>query len=512
MNGQRFPAIHGAVQPEDAGTRIAEACGPFRIQYCRQIYYPYDWYVFRYRAKTWLGATSTLVSCLVDARTGVCATADPFSLEHRTAGDAWMLDRQEDRDSTRELARRYADHAVRRINKALVLPAVDILESRAVYKPFWVADCILDSAATQTVLIDGVTGDFCTILDGHSRQALQEDGAPGTFDVFHSLTGATAYSQSCKSGHQDGKEHIMDVAATATEAVGRVDASAGPRRTFGRLSGKRATQSPRGSTGLRGAAARSSGDGTDAAGQHRLRARVTRVIRAACCLSGASDRPRRAQTVRTQGRPDEPAPPGATARVSSSSSPEPEKSGLRPESPRAEGSDPASAAAVAKRAAGAPGLAETVACASVNVNDESKTSAIYRALALSELQKAGFDNPKEELLKLYREQVKGPTDFDKEVWRAESTYLEQMQIGAFVKAAQELAGTDDSQFGLLCKLAPNALERSFNGGELYRQLLSQVPPFQTPSLQAYLDSFDRQDDSVHERVYKSATALASLNQ
>ena len=177
MNGKRFPAIHGHVKPEETGARIARAGIPFRIQDFRRIYYPYDWYVFRYRAKTWLGATTTMVSCLVDTRTRVCATADPFRLENCTAGDAWLLDRYENRDSTRDLARRYADHAIRHKNKALVLPRVNIVESRAVYKPFWVANCILDGTATQTMLIDGVTGDYCAILDGQSRQALQESGA-----------------------------------------------------------------------------------------------------------------------------------------------------------------------------------------------------------------------------------------------------------------------------------------------------------------------------------------------
>lgn len=151
------------MEPQDPGARIGRAGTPCRIRDCRRIYYPYDWYLIRYRAGTWLGTTTTLISCLVDARTRVCATADPFRLESRTAGDAWLLERFESRDATRELARRYGDHAVRQKHKALLLPRVDILESRPIHKPFWVADCDLGSAATQTLLIDGVTGDYCAL-------------------------------------------------------------------------------------------------------------------------------------------------------------------------------------------------------------------------------------------------------------------------------------------------------------------------------------------------------------
>ena len=163
MTDRRFLAIQGAVKPEESGARIARAGRPCRIRDAGLVYYPYDWYLLRYRAGTWLGTTTTLISCLVDARTRVCATADPFRLESRTAGDAWLLERRESREKTRDLARRYADHAVRQRHKALVLPRVDVVESRPVHKPFWVADCDLGSVATQTMLIDGVTGDYCAL-------------------------------------------------------------------------------------------------------------------------------------------------------------------------------------------------------------------------------------------------------------------------------------------------------------------------------------------------------------
>ena len=162
MTDRRFLAIRGDIGPGKPRVRTAGSGFPFPVQGCRRVYYPYDWYLFRYRARTWLGATTTPISCLVDARTRVCSTADPFRLEHREAGGAWLLDRREDRAATLGLARRYADHAVRRKHKALVLPGVDIVESRPVYKPFWVADRDA-GGGSQTMLIDGVTGEYCAL-------------------------------------------------------------------------------------------------------------------------------------------------------------------------------------------------------------------------------------------------------------------------------------------------------------------------------------------------------------
>ena len=163
MKDRAFIAIQGAVKPGDPGARLARAGIPYSMRGYRLIYYPYDWYVFSYRVKTWLGTTSTLISCLVDARTRVCATADPFRWERQSSGDAWMLDRCVDRDASLASARRYAHHAVRQKHRALVLPRVEVVESHPVYKPFWVTDCNPGSFATPTMLIDGVTGDYCAL-------------------------------------------------------------------------------------------------------------------------------------------------------------------------------------------------------------------------------------------------------------------------------------------------------------------------------------------------------------
>ncbi len=183
MTDYRILAIQGTVRPDDLGAEFARARFAFRIEGYRRIYYPYDWVVFRYRASTWMGATGTSVSCLVDARTRVCATADPFRTESLAAGDAWVLDRRVDCDTTLGLARRYADHAIRQRRKALVLPRVEVVRGQSVYKPFWVCDGRLDNTANRTMLFDGVTGDYCALPSGvDAPEGYGREVAPERFD------------------------------------------------------------------------------------------------------------------------------------------------------------------------------------------------------------------------------------------------------------------------------------------------------------------------------------------
>ena len=163
MTDSRIVAIQGTFGPEDCRAAIARAETPLVIRGYRRIFYPYDYYLLGYRASTWLGATGMTLSCLVDSRTGTCATADPFRTESVATGDALALARRIGLDSALSRARRYAARAIRQRHKALVFPRVEALESGSVYKPFWVVDCEQENAGSRMLLFDGITGECCSL-------------------------------------------------------------------------------------------------------------------------------------------------------------------------------------------------------------------------------------------------------------------------------------------------------------------------------------------------------------
>lgn len=166
MTARTVTAIRGSAGPDD--WRQASACtprSPAMIGH-RRLYYPYDWILFRCRTNTWFGATGMALSCLVDCRTRVAATADPFTTEPAAANDALVMDRRISRDTSLRLARNYAAYTVRQKHKALVLPQIEVVERRSVHKPFWVVEYQSHKGDRQELLVDGLTGEYCALPAG----------------------------------------------------------------------------------------------------------------------------------------------------------------------------------------------------------------------------------------------------------------------------------------------------------------------------------------------------------
>ena len=122
----------------------------------RRLFYPYFWFQLRYEVGTLLGKSALRVECLVDARTQVSSTSDPFELEPVEADEAEVVAPRVEVAEARRLAERYVSYVVKNRRKALVTPKIQVLDHRLVYKTFWIVDC----AEAYTLLVDGVTGGF----------------------------------------------------------------------------------------------------------------------------------------------------------------------------------------------------------------------------------------------------------------------------------------------------------------------------------------------------------------
>lgn len=122
----------------------------------RRLFYPYFWVQLHYEVSTWLGKSALRLECLVDARTRISSTTDPFELEPVDADENELIATDVDAAEARRLAERYSSYVVKNRRKALVASRMEVLEERLVYKPFWIVDCGTD----YTLLVDGVTGGF----------------------------------------------------------------------------------------------------------------------------------------------------------------------------------------------------------------------------------------------------------------------------------------------------------------------------------------------------------------
>ena len=163
--------IRGGIGRERAESLIASASGDWtpRTQAC--VLYPYFWFLFRCSARTVFGESRLEVSCLIDARTQVGATADAFELEHVDVPAAEVTDPHLDEAEAERLAERYVAYVVRNKRKALVAPKLEVLQHALVFKPFWIVRCCNGSKPGFRVMVDGITGGFHVLSPPATRSA-----------------------------------------------------------------------------------------------------------------------------------------------------------------------------------------------------------------------------------------------------------------------------------------------------------------------------------------------------
>lgn len=153
-------AIAGCLTSAQAEGVVASASGEWMSRAQRKLYYPYLWCQLRYTARTFLGDSGVRMSCLVDTRTGLASTVDPFQLERVEADAGEVIEPRLAEDDALRVARRYVDYVVRNRRKALVAPEVNVLRRGLVYKPFWIVDGTTRRQSSFRVLVDGITGGF----------------------------------------------------------------------------------------------------------------------------------------------------------------------------------------------------------------------------------------------------------------------------------------------------------------------------------------------------------------
>ena len=148
--------ICGDVGRADAEAIARRALATQEASAERELFYPYHWFLLRASWATLLGPRGGKVSCLVDARTRVVSTSDPFEVEtSRALAENVLVSKVEERDAER-VARRAAARAVGRRERALVPAAWTLVDRAFVHKRFWVVKAA-STGGTRRLLVDGVT-------------------------------------------------------------------------------------------------------------------------------------------------------------------------------------------------------------------------------------------------------------------------------------------------------------------------------------------------------------------
>ena len=162
--------IRGGIGRERAESLIASASPGWTPRTEARLFYPYFWFLFRCSTKTLFGESGLRVSCLIDARTKVGATADAFELEQVDVLAGEVIEAHLDEVEAGQLAERYAAYVVRNKRKALDAPKLEVLEHALVFKAFWIVSCANGSKPEFRVMVDDITGAF-HVLSPHATQS-----------------------------------------------------------------------------------------------------------------------------------------------------------------------------------------------------------------------------------------------------------------------------------------------------------------------------------------------------
>jgi hypothetical protein len=145
--------IRGELGREEAASIARRAWPEVARSRLRRLYYPYHWFLFRSVARSFLGAGSTRISCLVDARNGLFATSDPFEVVSCSVEEKDVLDCALAESDAEALARQKAPRVVRPRRRSLSAARLELCEHRLVHRPLWVV-----TTERAGLLVDGVTG------------------------------------------------------------------------------------------------------------------------------------------------------------------------------------------------------------------------------------------------------------------------------------------------------------------------------------------------------------------
>lgn len=139
---------------ERAAMRMAEPFADRAAFHVDQtLYYPYRQFSGTGRVPALFSNRSLVISCLVDGRQGLAATADPFDDTARSVVAGDLLEADLPVAQAEKAARRFLSHVLTRSTKSIARFHVDLSYVGLVHKAFW-----LLRDGQRGLIVDSVTG------------------------------------------------------------------------------------------------------------------------------------------------------------------------------------------------------------------------------------------------------------------------------------------------------------------------------------------------------------------
>lgn len=167
MSDALIACVDGSLDADGAAT--AAGVPPLSIAHSQKVYAPHYWFAASGTSPTLFGRRRFAVDCLVDALSGLAATADPFEVSKQTVDGLVLRISVSERDAERAAKRRTLTNLAREF-KTLADFGIELETRGLIYKPCWVLQ-----HADERLLVDALTGAWYSLPHASAARAV----APG---------------------------------------------------------------------------------------------------------------------------------------------------------------------------------------------------------------------------------------------------------------------------------------------------------------------------------------------
>ncbi|MCY4210235.1 MAG: hypothetical protein OXD47_05225 [Gammaproteobacteria bacterium] len=136
---------------------------------------------------------------------------------------------------------------------------------------------------------------------------------------------------------------------------------------------------------------------------------------------------------------------------------------------------------------------------------------IYRKFAEEHLALAGYSDPASAVNELYEQCLPDSEQYNHEVEQFGSHYRNVMEKAVYLDIIEKMVGDDSVLYKRLYEQGRTSEGRLANGGDAYKEALTQIPEYNPADKDGFLSRFDELPEQVHEAVYREAVRIAKDN-
>ena len=151
---------------EDAFERLYKRSKHFTIENMDLLFYPYTLIEYKVKYKGKLERLSETVLCMADMwRESYSIAKSRGELVDTEVDEVMVIPKKIDEETAIKKAPTMIYGEIQKAQRVLVIPDIDYVSHKSIYKPFFIVECLNDDKEVFHILFDAITGEY-SLLNG----------------------------------------------------------------------------------------------------------------------------------------------------------------------------------------------------------------------------------------------------------------------------------------------------------------------------------------------------------